>query len=39
MLGARSPPLPSRPWQLAQVEEKVCLPRVKGSFEFFCVRP
>jgi hypothetical protein len=29
MLGARSPPLPSTPWQFAHVDAKVCLP----SFE------
>lgn len=36
MFGARSPPLPSRPWQLAQVDANVCLPGSKtGSTVFW----
>ena len=33
MFGARSPPLPSRPWQLAQVDAKVCLPCIATGLE------
>src|ERR1700722_8074439 len=36
MLGARSPPLPSRPWQFAQVDAKVCLPRIEFGVAVGC---
>src|SRR5580658_10257522 len=39
MLGARSPPLPSRPWQFAQVDAKVRLPCAETGFALFCRRP
>jgi hypothetical protein len=35
MFDARSPPLPSRPWQFAQVDAKVCLPGTNASFGSF----
>jgi hypothetical protein len=40
MFGARSLPLPSRPWHWAQVEAKIFLPCPKeldaDAFELFC---
>ncbi|MDQ1390425.1 MAG: hypothetical protein QOF56_3879 [Acidobacteriaceae bacterium] len=38
MFGARSPPLPSKPWQLAQVDAKVFSPRVETGLESFSPR-
>src|SRR5579863_359649 len=44
MLGPRSPPRPSRPWQFAQVDAKICLlgprvPRAEAGVTFFCWPP
>src|SRR5580692_10038289 len=35
ILGARSPPRPSRPWQWAQVEANLCLPGIEAGLVFF----
>jgi hypothetical protein len=37
MSGARSPPLPSSPWQPAQLAEKASFPEA-GWFDFSCAR-